>query len=107
MRPWTFFTVAIAGWRNCRQQDVIEYLKEENRVLREKLGRKRLLLTVEQKRRLAVKGKTIGRKLLPGTVCANQEQTAASRLIRPAISPAAGRVPPTPRRERASRSRHR
>jgi len=49
---------------NRRQREVIEYLKEENRVLREKLGRKRLLLTVEQKRRLATKGKTIGRKLL-------------------------------------------
>jgi len=49
---------------NRRQQEVIEYLKEENRVLREKLGCKRLLLTLEQKRRLATKGKTIGRKLL-------------------------------------------
>ncbi len=38
---------------NRRQQEVIEYLKEENRVLREHIGGKRLLLTDKQKRRLA------------------------------------------------------
>ena len=60
----TFFLAVTAGWMNHRQQEVIECLREENRVLREKLGRKRVLLTVEQKRRLAIKGKTIGGKLL-------------------------------------------
>jgi putative transposase len=64
MKPWTFFLAAVAGWMNRRQQEVIEYLKEENRVLREHVGRKRILLNDEQKRRLATKGKTIGRKLL-------------------------------------------
>ena len=34
-----------AGWVNRSQQDVIEYLQEENRVLREPLGGKRLLFT--------------------------------------------------------------
>ncbi len=51
-----------AGWVNRRQQDVIEYLQEENRVLREQLGGKRLLLTDHQRRRLAEKAKAIGRK---------------------------------------------
>jgi hypothetical protein len=31
---------------NRHQQDVIEYLKEENKVLREKIGGKRILLRV-------------------------------------------------------------
>jgi len=31
----------LAGWMNQRQQDVIEYLREENRVLREQLGDRR------------------------------------------------------------------
>ena len=31
MRPWTFFLAAIAGWMNRRQQEVIEFLKEESR----------------------------------------------------------------------------
>jgi hypothetical protein len=31
----------VAGWINRHQQDVIEYLKEENRIQRELLGSKR------------------------------------------------------------------
>ena len=50
--PWTFFMVALAGWMNRQQQEVIEYLREENRILREKLGHKRLILNDSQKRRL-------------------------------------------------------
>ena len=42
--------------------DVIDYLEEENRVLREQLGRKRLLFTDRQRRRLVAKAKPIGRK---------------------------------------------
>ena len=34
-----------AGWVNRSQQDVIEYLQDENRVLREQMGGKRLLFT--------------------------------------------------------------
>ena len=56
--------LTFAGWANRRQRDVIEYLKEENRVLREQLGSRRVRLTDDQRRRLAVKGKRIGRKLL-------------------------------------------
>ena len=63
-KPWTLFTVAIAGWMSRQQQEVISYLREENKILREKLGGKRILLSVEQKRRLATKGKLIGRELL-------------------------------------------
>ena len=63
-KPWTLFTVAVAGWMSQQQQEVIAYLREENRILREKLGRKRILLSIEQKRRLATKGKIIGRELL-------------------------------------------
>ncbi len=37
-KPWTFFMVALAGWMICQQQQVIEYLRTENRILREKLG---------------------------------------------------------------------
>jgi hypothetical protein len=31
--PFTFLIISIAGWMNQRQQQVIEYLVEENRVL--------------------------------------------------------------------------
>ena len=46
---------------NRRQQAVIEYLQEEVRVLQEQLG-KRPRFTDDQRRRLAVKGKSVGRK---------------------------------------------
>ncbi|MBM4165196.1 MAG: hypothetical protein FJ222_12265, partial [Lentisphaerae bacterium] len=54
----------LAGWINRRQQDAVEYLLTENRVLREKLGKKRILISDDQRRRLAVKGKILGRKML-------------------------------------------
>lgn len=56
--------VALAGWMNRQQQEVIEYLMEENRVLREKLGHKRIILNEAQKRRLATAGAKLGRDLL-------------------------------------------
>lgn len=49
---------------NQRQLQMIEYLREENRVLREQLGERRLRLTDDQRRRLAVRAKGLGRKLL-------------------------------------------
>jgi transposase InsO family protein len=57
-----FLTLIFAGWVNRSQQDVIEYVQEENRVLREQLAGKRLRFTDGQRRRLAAKAKAIGRK---------------------------------------------
>ena len=57
-----FLMLIFAGWVNRGQQDVIAYLQEENRVMREQLGRKRLRFTDGQRRRLAAKAKAIGRK---------------------------------------------
>jgi len=56
--------VAVAGWMNQRQLQVIDYLREENRVLREQLGGRRLRLNDDQRRRLAARAKGLGRKLL-------------------------------------------
>ena len=41
--------VAIDGWMNRQQQQVIEYLRTENQILREKLGHKRIILNESQK----------------------------------------------------------
>ncbi len=57
-----FLMLIFAGWVNRSQQDVIEYLQEENRVLREQLGGRRSRFTDGQRRRLAAKAKAIGRK---------------------------------------------
>ena len=62
--PLRFFLVALAGWINQQQRDVIDYLQEENRVLREQLGRRRLRFTNDQRTRLAAKARTLGRRAL-------------------------------------------
>ncbi len=64
IRPWHVFLLGLSGWINRHQQRTIEYLITENQVLKEKLGKKRILLNNDQRRRLAVKGKLLGRKLL-------------------------------------------
>ena len=53
-----------AGWVNRHQEDVIDYLWGENRVLREHLGPRPLRLTDAQRRRLAVRGQKLGRRIL-------------------------------------------
>jgi hypothetical protein len=62
--PFRFVLIALSGWMNQRQLQAIDYLREENRVLREQLGRRRLRLNDDQRRRLAAKAKGMGRKLL-------------------------------------------
>src|SRR6516165_10038159 len=62
--PFRFVLMALAGWMNHRQYQVIDYLREENRVLREQLGHRRLRFNDDQRRRLAVKAKGLGSKLL-------------------------------------------
>ncbi|MGF1484930.1 MAG: hypothetical protein ACFBZ8_11265 [Opitutales bacterium] len=58
----------MAGWMNRQQQRVIEYLVEENRVLREQLDihakGKRIRFNAGQRRRLAEKGRRLRRKVL-------------------------------------------
>jgi hypothetical protein len=49
---------------NQQQLELINYLREENRVLREQLGGKRLRFNDNQRRRLAAKAKGLRRRLL-------------------------------------------
>jgi hypothetical protein len=62
--PFRFLLIAVAGWMNQHQLLAIDYLREENRILREQLGGRRLRFTDDQRRRLATKAKGLGRKLL-------------------------------------------
>ena len=59
-----FLVLTFAGWVNRHQDDLIAYLREENRVLREHLGPRPLRLTDAQRRRLAVRGQKLGRRVL-------------------------------------------
>jgi putative transposase len=62
--PFSFLVVSVAGWLNQKQQQVIDYLVEENRVLRKQIGCRRLRFNDDQRRRLAAKAKRLGRKVL-------------------------------------------
>src|SRR4051812_43104195 len=62
--PFRFLLIAVSGWMNQHQFLIIEYLREENRVLREQLGDRRLRFNDDQRRRLAARAKGLGRQLL-------------------------------------------
>ncbi len=62
--PLQVLLVTLAGWINRHQQHVIEYLMAENRVLKGQLTGRRLRLTDDERRRLAAKGRRLGRRLL-------------------------------------------
>ena len=64
IQPFHLLVIALAGWLNRHQQAVIDYLIEENRVLKNQLEGQRLRFTDEQRIRLAVKAKVLGRRLL-------------------------------------------
>jgi hypothetical protein len=64
LQPWQLLWAGLAGWFNQGQQNAIEYQRAEIETLRELLGPKRLLLNDDQRRRLAVKAKTLGRQAL-------------------------------------------
>jgi hypothetical protein len=57
--PLHFLMLIFAGWVNRHQQNVIGYLQEENKALREQLGGKRLRFTDQQRRRLAAKARCV------------------------------------------------
>jgi transposase InsO family protein len=62
--PLQVLLVTLAGWVNRHQQQVIECLVEENRVLKGQLKGRRLRLSNDQRRRLAAKGHRLGRRIL-------------------------------------------
>ena len=62
--PLAFVCLLFSGWVNRQQQAVIDYLLEENRILRAEHRPRRFRFTDDQRRRLAVKGKLVGRRRL-------------------------------------------
>jgi hypothetical protein len=72
-----------SGWVNRNQLDAIEYLQEENRVLKERLGGRRIRFTDAERRRLARKAQVLGRKVLrePVTRKSVQLESAALGLV--------------------------
>jgi transposase InsO family protein len=64
---WVWITLTAMSDRRAAQ--TIAYLQEENRVLRELLGDQRLKLNDNQRRRLAMRGKVLGRNTLSQIAC--------------------------------------
>ena len=64
LQPWQLLLVSLAGWVNRHQQEVITCIQEENRIFRGKLKGKHIRVTDGERRRLAVKAKALGRKIL-------------------------------------------
>jgi len=62
--PIQVLLMTLSGLVNRHQADVIAYLVEENRILKEQTRGKSLRLNDEQRRRLAAKAKLLGRKAL-------------------------------------------
>jgi putative transposase len=62
--PLRLLLPMFAGWVNRHQLNVIEYLREENRVLKERLGGRCMRFTDAERRRLARKAQGLGRKVL-------------------------------------------
>ena len=83
LNPWQLSVAILAGWINRQQQEAIDYSRTDNQVLKEKLGKKRILLSGDQGRRLAVKGKIIGRKRLKevGTLFTSDTILRCHRLL--------------------------
>src|SRR5678815_4787457 len=56
--------MVLCGWVEREQRTVIDFLREENRALKAQLRGRRIRLTNDQRRRLAVLGHQIGRRAL-------------------------------------------
>src|SRR5262249_24770774 len=95
LSPMRALLVTLSGFVNRQQQHVIEYLVKENRVLKGQLTGRRLRLTDEQRRRLAAKGRCLGRRVLrqvativtPDTILPLASPTDRSEVDVPAEAP--------------------
>jgi putative transposase len=64
LQPLHLLLMMFSGWVNRHPLDVIDYLQEENGVLKERLCTRRIHFTDAERRRLARKAHALGRKVL-------------------------------------------
>jgi hypothetical protein len=81
LQPWQLLLAILAGWSNRQQPDIIEYLRTENQVLKEKIGKRRILLSDDQRRRLARKD-----KVLASARCVCRRGVEAFRISNSAVA---------------------
>ena len=64
LQPWQLLFMVFASWVHREQQQIIEFYQTELEAVMKAQGKKRLPLTDAQRRLLAVKGRSLGRKAL-------------------------------------------
>jgi putative transposase len=64
LQPWQLLFVALSSWVSQRQRQIIEFQNSEIISLLQSQGKKRMRLTDDQRRLLAVKAKALGRQTL-------------------------------------------
>jgi putative transposase len=64
IHPYHLVLSALAHWTNREQAAIIDYLREENRVIRDRPEPKRLRFTDAERRRLAARAKLVCRSVL-------------------------------------------
>jgi hypothetical protein len=64
LQPSQLFFIILAGWVNREQQKRLQFYEVQLKAMMNAQGKKRLSLTDDQRRLLAVKGKSLGRKAL-------------------------------------------
>jgi putative transposase len=62
--PFQLLIAALGGWLHREQSDIIEFLREENRILKARLAGQRLRFDDGERRRLAELGHRLGRRAL-------------------------------------------
>ena len=62
LKPWQVLFMVLASWVHREQQKTIEFYQAQLEAMMKAPGKKRVLLTDDQRRLLAVKGKALGRK---------------------------------------------
>ena len=82
MNPLEFIVLCVASWINRHQQNVIAYLLEEVKVLKEQLGKKPRF-NDDQRRRLAAKAKKIGLNLKTAVELAGKRKESRSSCVIP------------------------
>lgn len=69
LQPWQLLLVILASLVNQLQQQIIEFQRTEIELLKKRLGKKRIILNDDERRRLAVKARVLGRKALQEIGC--------------------------------------
>jgi hypothetical protein len=58
LHPWQLLAAILADWINREQQQLIDFLRTELQILKEAFGKKRIVLSDDQRRRLAVQARS-------------------------------------------------